>query len=63
VLIVESPIGCTVLDPKVVVYVASKASATSGNARRCLLLVAKAIELCREKGPTAFLSPLFLDLL
>jgi Cdc6-like AAA superfamily ATPase len=60
VLIVESRIGCTVVDPKVVAYVASKVSATSGDARKCLSLVAKAIELCREKGPPAFLESIVL---
>ena len=60
VLIVESCIGRTVVDPKVVEYMASKVSATSGDARKCLSLVAKAIELCRQKGPTSFLESIVL---
>jgi hypothetical protein len=60
VLIVESCIGYTVVDPKVVAYIASQVSATSGNAQKCLLLVAKAIELCLKKGPSAFLESIVL---
>jgi Cdc6-like AAA superfamily ATPase len=59
-IVIESRIGRTVVDPKVVAYMASKVSATSGDPWKCLSLVAKAIELCQEKGPTSFLESIVL---
>ena len=47
--IVESRVGTSIVDPKLIEFAASKVAATSGDARRVLQLVAKAIDKCVDK--------------
>ena len=47
--IVESRVGRSVVDPKLIEFASSKVSASSGDARRVLEFVSKAIDNCREK--------------
>jgi Cdc6-like AAA superfamily ATPase len=54
--IVESRIGRSIVDPKMVEYVASKVAATSGDARKFIDLVSRAVEVCREKLPNNILN-------
>lgn len=49
ITIVESRVGRSVVDPKLIEFAASKVSASSGDARRVLEFVSKAIDKCREK--------------
>ena len=49
--IVESRIGRNVVHPKAIELIASKVAATSGDARKVLDHVAKAVEKCRAKLP------------
>lgn len=56
VSIITSKVGSSVVDERMIAFLASKVAATSGDARTMLGLVASAIEACREKLPKAKLS-------
>jgi Cdc6-like AAA superfamily ATPase len=48
---VDCRIGRTIVDPKVVEFFAKRAAATSGDARKLLDLIAKAVSKCKEQLP------------
>ena len=49
--IVKSRIGSTIVDSKVIEFIASKIAATSGDARKVLEMTSKAIDKCIENMP------------
>jgi Cdc6-like AAA superfamily ATPase len=48
---VDCRIGRTIVDPKVVEFFAKRVAATSGDARKLLDLIAKAVSKCKEQLP------------
>lgn len=47
----ESRIGQSVVDPKMIEFLASKVASTSGDARKIIELVSRSIQACRSKLP------------